>query len=297
MKREHITQPVSRFVGKLIALSAMGLMASAASVGAQSIFVDLLTDSSGIGTTSIAAPTGYSYSGAAPVAGTMWNTLGEANILSGLSPGTYSMYSGLSLVDASGASITPTLSISYYNDHENPMSKDQPSGGSGENTIQPGGVMQDAWRNYYNGHGNYFTFTISGLTASTPFDLYFMGGTKYSGQNVGIQLAAGNVLGANPDNGVTLNTTANSDGNYGSLWTSAGGGNYKLMTEGQTWEVLHGQSDASGYFSFDFKTITDNSQAYMTGFQLVQMVPEPGFLAFAALGMLGMIWQFRRVRS
>lgn len=295
MKKEHITHPVSRFASKLIALSALGLIASVASVGAQSIFVDLLTDGSALGTTSIAAPTGYSYSGAAPVAGTEWNTLGLSAATPSGTTGTVTMYSGLSLVDASGANISPQLTVTYT--YSGTTSKTQPSGGSGENTIQPGGVMQNAWRNYYNGGGSYLTFSISGLVASTPFDLYFMGGTTAgSGQTVGLALANANALGANPTSAYTLNDTPNSDGSYGSLWTSAGGGNYKLMTEGQTWEVLHGQSDASGDFSFNFETVNANSDAYLSGFQLAA-VPEPGFLAFASLGILSMVWRFRRVRS
>lgn len=295
MKTEYMIQPISRFTGKVIALAAMGLIVSVASVGAQSIFVDLLTDGSALGTTSIAAPTGYSYSGAAPVAGTEWNTLGLSGAAPSGTTGTYDMYSGLSLVDASGATIAPTLSISYT--YSGSTTKTQPSGGSGENTIQPGGVMQNAWRNYYNGGGSYLTFTISGLAVSTPFDLYFMGGTTAgSGQTVGLALANANALGANPTSAYTLNNTPNSNGSYGSLWTSNGAGGYTLMTEGETWEVLHGQSDASGDFSFNFETVNANSDAYLSGFQLVA-VPEPGFLAFASLGLFSMVWRFRRVRS
>ena len=132
--------------------------------------------------------------------------------------------------------------------------------------------MASAWRNYYNAGGNYLTFTVSGLSNASPYDLYLEGGTTTSGQGTGVALAAANQLGANATTAVTTNTTANSNGSYGSLWTVSNGST-NLMPEGTTWEVLHGQSDATGHFSFEFNGA--GSAAYLNGFQLVPVTGGP----------------------
>lgn len=232
------------------------------------IFVALRTTSSGPGVTAIPAPAGYSYSAAAPVAGTTWNTVDlKNNVGTNSVAGTVSnMYSSLALQNSSGMSTTQTLSVSYFNTITT-GTRTQPSSGSGENTIQPGGVMQNAWRNYYNAGGNYFTFTFSGLTPSSPYDLYLEGGTTGSGQGAGVVLASGNALGSNPTNTVTANATANINGVYGSLFTTNNAGGYQLMPQGTTWAVLHGQSDATGKFNFIFNG--PGSEAYLNGFQLI----------------------------
>ena len=285
-------------MAKLAILLGVGCMAFMPAARAQNIFVNLLTTGAAPTTANLSAPAGFSYSGAAPVAGTMWNTAGESTTvpLNTSVGSTSALYNNLSLVDSLGATISPTLNISYYSTVTT-GTRVQPSNASGENTIQPGGVMANAWRNYYNGSGNYFTFAFSGLAASTPFDLYFEGGTGGSGQGAGISLAAGNAFGANPASITTANTTANFNSVYGSLFDSTDGGtSYQLMAEGTTWEVLHGQSDASGDFSFLFNG--SGSAAYLNGFQLVNTapVPEPGAAALllGGLGFLGNNWRLRR---
>jgi len=47
-----------------------------------------------------------------------------------------------------------------------------------------------------------------------------------------VALVSANYLGSNPTNVVTTNTTANSNGVYGSLFTSNGAGGYQLMSRG-----------------------------------------------------------------
>ena len=246
------------------------LLTSIASGRAQNIFVDLLTGSSTPSTVAIAAPNGCSYSGAAPVAGTTWNTVGKSTTVpQSTAPGTtFILYTNLPLQDSAGAGISPTLTVAYYS-KVTTGTRTEPSNASGENTIQPGGVMQQAWRNYYNASGNYFTFTISGLATATRFGLYVEGGTGTSGQGAGVALAAGNYLGANPTNTVTTNTTPNSNAVYGSLFTANGAGGFQLMPQGTTWNLLCGQSDASGNFSFLLNGA--GSAAYLNGFQLVPL--------------------------
>jgi hypothetical protein len=259
-------------------------------VQAQNIFVDLNTSGSA-GTTTIAAPAGYSYSAAAPVSGTSWNTFGESSVVvpANSAAATYTLYNNSALVDSSGTIITPTLTISLtepvMTTHANP------STATGENTIQPGGVMQGAWRNYNNSSGFYITYAIAGLSASTPFDLYVEGGTGTSGQGTQITLAAGN----GGATGATTDATANYAGNYGSLFDSTdSGATFQLMSSGTTWLELTGTSDASGNFSFE--QIGTGSQAYLNGFQLVASpVPEPSVFALAGLGMLGFGWMNRRL--
>jgi hypothetical protein len=245
-----------------------------ANAGAQNIFVALLTSSASSSTMSIVVPTGCSYSAAAPAAGTTWNTVGLGSVVGTNSTvgSTTILYSNLSLTTASGSNTAATLSISYYS-AVTTGTRTQPTKAAGEDTIQPGGVMADAWRNYYNGNGNSFTFTISGLSNSTPYDLYIEGGTTTAGQGAGVALAAANILGSNPGSAVTANSTANSDGSYGSLFTTNGAGGYQLMPQGTTWTVLHSQPDASGNISFVFNG--SGAAAYLNGFQIIAPSSRP----------------------
>ena len=148
--------------------------------------------------------------------------------------------------------------------------------------------MMNAWR-YHNGGGtgytatSYVTFEVTGLAANMPYYLYFYGGTTTSGQFAGLSLASGNALGANPQSASTANGTANSNGAYGSLFTSNGSGGHNLLAEGTTWNVLYGQSDGSGDFTFSLDALGNG--AYMNGFQLMPApAPEPSILALAGAG-------------
>ena len=238
-----------------------------------SFFVSLHATTSGPSTESIAPPEGGQYSAAAPVPGTTWNTV-DLKTLVGTNSAVGSVSNLLvngALVNTLGNSIGASLTVSYSSVIST-GTRTQPSGASGENTLQPGGVMASAWRNYYNAGGNYLTFTVSGLSNASPYDLYLEGGTTTSGQGTGVALAAANQLGANATTAVTTNTTANSNGSYGSLWTVSNGST-NLMPEGTTWEVLHGQSDATGHFSFEFNG--SGSAAYLNGFQLAPVTGGP----------------------
>jgi len=251
----------------------VGFLVWSACANAQNIFVDLLTGAAVPTNINITAPTGYSFSGVAPVTGSNWNTVGESSTvpLNTIVGSTVMIYSNLPLNNSAGASISATLGVSYFS-KVTTGTRVQPSNASGENTIQPGGVMQQAWRNFFNGSGNFFTFTFSNLTASTLYGLYVEGGTTTSGQGAGVALSNSNVYAVssgNPTNAVTTNTVANSNSAFGSLFTSNGAGGFQLMPRGMTWAVLYGQSDASGNFSFMFNGAGNG--AYLNGFQLVPL--------------------------
>jgi pectin methylesterase-like acyl-CoA thioesterase len=271
---------------KRAVLACLLTFAFCAQSRAQNIFVQFPT-SGGAGTAAIAAPAGNTYSAGAPVSGTSWNTFGESTIVvaANSAAGTYTLYNNSALVNSVGTGITPTLTISLtepvVTSHANP------STASGENTIQPGGVMKGAWRNYNNSSSFYYTYAIAGLPASTPFGLYVYGGTATSGQGAAINLTnSANWLGGNPTNLVTLNTNLNSAASAGAIWTVSGGTTNLMpqlptgsiasgtQTNGGAWGVLYGQSDPSGNFIFRLgapaPTGTGNG-AYINGFQLVPL--------------------------
>lgn len=241
-----------------------------ASVGdAQNIFVNIRTSGSTPSTSTIAAPAGSLYSAAAPVTGATWNNVSRTvTVPQGTMAGsTFTLYSGLNLVNSAGVGTTQTLTVSYYS-AVSTGTRTEPSTASGENTIQPGGVMAEAWRNYLNSSGNYFAFTVSNLSVSTPYGIYFYGGTTSSGQGVGLALRAGYGLSNSPTNAFTTNTTVNSSGAFGALWTVSNGVT-NLMPSGTTWNALYGRSDASGVFRFLFNGLS--SYAYLNGFQIVPL--------------------------
>ena len=240
---------------------------------AQNIFVNIRTSGSTPSTSTIATPSDFGFSAAAPVVGTTWNNVGRTvTVPGGTTVGSTSvLYSGLALYNSAGTSISQTLTVSYYS-AVTTGSRTEPSTASGENTIQSGGVMAEAWRNYLNASGNYFSFAVSNLPASTPYGLYFYGGTTTSGQSVSLTVLPANAYAGSTTNGYTTNTTSSSGGSYGSLWTVSGG-TTNLMPQGTTWNTLYGQSDANGVFQFQFKG--SGSYAYFNGFQIVPL-SEPG---------------------
>jgi pectin methylesterase-like acyl-CoA thioesterase len=259
--------PVFRLVREIFLCGL--LVVGARSATAQNIFVNVRTSGSTPSTSTIAPPSGYAYSAAAPVPGTTWNNVSRSTTIpAGTTAGTtFTIYNGLPLFNSIGTGISQTLTVSYYS-AVTTGSRTEPSTASGDNTIQPGGVMAEAWRNYLNASGNYFVFSVSNLTASTPYGIYFYGGTSTSGQSVQLVLPTGYGLSNSPTNALTANTTANSSGAYGSLWTVSGGVT-SLMPQGSVWNTLFGKSDTSGVFKFQF--IGPGSYAYLNGFQIVPL--------------------------
>jgi len=246
-----------------------GFAALAINANAQNLFVNVRTSGATPSASTIAIPAGYSYCAAAPVTGTTWNNIGRTTTVpQGTTVGsTVTVYNGLALTNSTGTGVPQTLSVAYYS-AVTTGSRTEPSTASGENAIQPGGVMAEAWRNYLNGSGNYFSFTISNLPASTPYGIYFYGGTGTGGQGVGLTLPSGYGLANSPTNAFTTNNSVNSSGAYGSIWTVPGGVT-SLMPQGSTWNTLYGKSDASGVFKFLFNGLS--SYAYLNGFQIVPL--------------------------
>ncbi|HEY1789788.1 MAG TPA: immunoglobulin domain-containing protein, partial [Verrucomicrobiae bacterium] len=250
---------------RLLILSVF-LLTALCSTG-QNISVVLRTAGSAPAATIINPPTGVSNSAAAPFAGTAWNAIGESSkIPSGTAPGTYTLYAGLPLVNSADNSIAQTLSVDYVVLSSTLTS--EPAGSSGENTLQPGGVMENAWRNYDNGAGSYFIFVVSNLPASTAYGVYYYGATTGSGQFATVILPTANILSDSPSTSSTTNTTPNSNGSFGSLWTVSGG-TTNLMPQGTTWNTIYGQSDATGVFRLEFKGT--GSAAYLNGFQITPL--------------------------
>ncbi len=230
------------------------------------IFVKLSTSRTPVAATAtINPPAGNSYSAAAPFAGTTWNVISQSNNLPVGTPAPWdtNLYTGLILKDASGNVTVQTLTVGYHAQTPNPSTRIEPSTGSGENTIQAGGVMQNAWRNFQT--GNFSTWTISNLTANTKYGLYIYGGTTTSGQFA--QITNGSPYGG--INVSTTNSTLNSNGSAGSIWTVAGG-TTNLMPKGTTWNFAVGQSDANGTFQF-IHVGGGGVNEYLNGFQLVPL--------------------------
>lgn len=124
--------------GKLQTGCCIGLLFLPVFANAQNIFVQFPT-SGGAGTATIAAPAGNSYSAAAPVAGTSWNTFGESSIVLpiGTAAGTYTFYNNSALVNSVGTSIAETLTISETCPVT--LTHANPSTGSGKTRYNPAG--------------------------------------------------------------------------------------------------------------------------------------------------------------
>ena len=254
-------------------LSCLMLLVFSTSIKAQNIFVKFSTGT-GVSnqTATINPPFGSSYSGAAPATGAVWNVIGRAALVpqNTTAGSDYTLWSNLPLTNSDGTLGSQFLSIVYHSTVTT-GTRSEPSTANGENTIQPGGVMQNAWRNFYNGSGNYLTFIVSNLPASTPYAAYIHGGTTTAGQGAGVTLDAGFGLTGSPTNGTTTNTVLNSNGSAGSLWTTnTAGGGFKLMNEKETWLALYARSDASGEISFRLNG--SGSAAYLNGFQITPLV-------------------------
>jgi pectin methylesterase-like acyl-CoA thioesterase len=231
----------------------------------QSIFVKL--SSSRTTTNSVNAinpPPGNSSSAAAPFSGNYWNVITQSNNCPpGITaPFDTNLYVNLPLRDSSNNVISATLTVGYHLAVDT-GARIEPSSANGENSLQPGGVMQNAWRNFQT--GNFSTWTFSNLTANGQYGLYIYGGTTTSGQSALVSNISGSAVIV-----VTSNVVANSAGVFGSIWTISGGAT-NLMPQGTSWNFVTGQADANGVFRFIHGFKSDGNFRYMNGFQLVPL--------------------------
>ena len=277
-----------------------------------------------------AAPAGYAFSAAAPIAitgtgqGDTWNNIRPtATLAAGTTSATIPGDGSITLDDAFGNSLTGViLSLSVTDTAGGGTTHAYPASAAGDNLAQPGGVMSTAWRDYNNNSGAsniisanaYYTASITGLPDSTVYDIYFYMGTTGSGQSGVVQLAAGNQAGANPTLLALNNTNTanvwNGSANVsetGSIFDDGGtnnGTSYSLVPGGpgtpadssnSDWGVLVAETTASGGLSFNFGGY--GSQAYFNGFQIVDatLVPEPATGALVVLAGMGLFnMRFRR---
>lgn len=143
---------------------------------------------------------------------------------------------------------------------------------------------------FYNGAGNAASFTITGLTAGTYYDLY-IASAHTSGEAVAKEIGEWSTLNSNATGAtVTINNTntlamPNNQTN-GSTWVS--GVNYVLF---QSVKV-----DENGKITMTEHATTPNTtdaRIGFSGFQLIS-VPEP---TSAILGGLGLLTLLRRRRA
>lgn len=233
------------------------------------VFVAFRTGTSGAATTTITAPgTGWSYSAAAPVAGTTWNQVyrpspqipsGDGN---GGALGSY-IYSAnnLALTGAAGSATNIHLTTRVVIGEiavANTTRVEPNTGAGGITNLGPGGLMGQAWRIYLG--GNSTTHTLTGLTPNSHFLLYVYGST--TGSN-GCQFSLPAAFQGNAAAASVSTTGGNSGNNF--ILT---GSTYSLTAAGITWNQLHAKSDATGSLVFTTSRNSANNQ-YFNGFQLM----------------------------
>jgi uncharacterized repeat protein (TIGR01451 family) len=253
------------------------LLQSSANAQQAPVFVALRTTQDGstsilttVATTTIAAPgTGWSYSAAAPVAGTKWNQILQPNPKFGAGSGngtigTYTCNSAnnLALVSSSGSTtaihLTATININGL--EAGNSTRTEPNTGAGGNTnLGPNGLMDEAWRIYEG--GNTATYTFSGLTPNASYFLYCYGSTTTAGQGCTFTLPTANA--ASDDTA----SKATAGGNSGDIF-AFDGTNYSLTAPGTTWCVFHAVANSAGTIAVTGSKVSSGVD-YENGFQLI----------------------------
>jgi MYXO-CTERM domain-containing protein len=145
-------------------------------------------------------------------------------------------------------------------------------------------LLWRAGRGFYNGPGNAASFTISGLTVGTQYNLWIA--TAHLG-NTGDAKGVGDWTTSNV-NSTGSSIAVNNTGfeTNGSTWVE--GINYVLFS--------NVEPDATGHITMTEHTVTPNltdARVGFNGFQLVS-VPEPSTAMLAGVGLLALL---RRRRS
>jgi hypothetical protein len=284
---KHAVRSASGFLALAMYFSLAG------SVHAQAYFFSLNRNASGTATVSISTNSASSAADQADT-GTIWNnvflptaTLNPAgnigDALAGSTAGDYTLYASplTGLVDSFSNTTALTLQIvnHYVATNNNAITGVNQSG----NSPDPSQLMGQAWR-VQRGE-NSTTFTITGLTANQPYDLYFYGSGNAVGQGMSNTLAVANQLGVNPIRAGTSGT-----GTPIAVFDVNG----NVINQTITWDVLHAQADSSGDLVFTDSKLA-SGQDFMNGFQ-IQAVPEPSTIALV-FGGLGVLLGARTVRK
>ena len=283
-------------------LSALLLCVAAAPVvQAQNpaVFVRFSTSQAVTGTiaaavvTTVAAPgAGWSYSAAAPVAGTKWNEIRRPNplIASGTVNGgvngsfVCNSANNILLSDSvngtatSNIRLTATINIA---DLETGTRTEPNTGAGGATVLGPNGMMNQAWRIYRG--GNTATYAITGLPANANYNIYFYGSILTDGQGCKFTLAAANVPAGGPSFldivGGNSGNIFSTDGSTYSLTTAATPGVVHPSTDPKaTWGTLQATANAAGTVTFTTSKNTAGSGHYFNGFQLMPY-PLPSITA------------------
>ncbi len=278
-----------RQVGFIVLVGWLSPHAASLVRAAPAIFVKMSTSQVASGATptaataaTIAAPgPGWSFSAAAPVAGTTWNQVLRPNPLIGSNNtsivGQYVCNSAnnLSLVDSGGAATAVRLTLSLdIQDLENNTTRTEPNTSAGGTTAAgPAALMGTAWRIYRGGNGSIHKLT--GLPANANYFLYAYGTTPTTGQGCKFIVDAANVPGGN---GVSTQFLEIRGGNSGNIY-AFDGTNYSLTTpaaanvvsttaDNNSWGRIHVVVDGAGALTFKTAKNANNGQYYQ-GYQLM----------------------------
>ena len=255
-------------------LALFFLPASSVSAQDPAVFVAFKSGTSGAATATIAAPgTGWSYSAAAPVAGTIWNQVFRPSpqIAAGTTATTGSyVYSANNVLLTSGAGGATNIRLTVaINIGELETTRVEPTSGAGGTTnLGPGGLMGQAWRIYLS--GNSATMTVTGLTPGAQFLLYVYGSVESTTGSRGGQFT---LPAAYRGNAATASVVT-AGGNLSNIF-ALNGSTYSLTAAGTTWNVIHAKADAAGITQFT--TARNGSNQYINGFQLIPY-PAPSIV-------------------
>jgi len=278
----------------------VGLLCAQASLLAQTppaIFVKMSTSQVASGTTptsatttTIAAPSaGWSFSAAAPIAGTTWNQILRPNPLIGSNNtsivGQYVCNSAnnISLSSATGQADAARLTISLdIRDLDPGSSRTEPNGSRGGDTeLGPLGLMDTGWNIYRP--GNLSVHKISGLKPGAPYLVYFYGSSQGTPGGGRFTLDRANVPDQGPD---FVETSGSPSGNVFELkdgvcapTKAAAPLTASTPDDSSTWGRLHAVADATGALTFRTGKNTSATH-YLNGYQLVPF-PRPVLAAQA----------------
>jgi hypothetical protein len=256
------------------------------------IFVNLSTTQVASGTTPANAATvtinapgsGWSYSAAAPIAGTVWNNILRPNPLIGSNStsttGEYVCNSAnhIALVSSAGNATTAHLTVSLdIQDLDSNTTRTEPNATTGGTTaLGPGGLMGQSWRIYRGGNGTIHRLT--GLPPASHCHVYFYGSTTSAGQGAKFILNPSNVPSGNGTETRFLDLRGGNSGNVlalnGGIYSPTTGAPADVLstaTDTHTWGRLAAVVDATGTLTFRSAKNSANGQ-YLCGYQIV---PNP----------------------